>query len=52
MRVMIIVCHEVLLLFSSLTSVLILVFGPYVVKFADAHASKLSIFYGDINKKI
>jgi len=52
MRVMIIVYHEVLLSFSSLMSVLILVFGPYVVKFADAYASKLSIFYGDmiINK--
>lgn len=52
MRGMIIVYHEVLLSFSSLMSVLILVFGPYVVKFADAYASKLSIFYGDmiINK--
>jgi vacuolar-type H+-ATPase subunit I/STV1 len=45
---MIIVYHEVLLSFSSLMSVLILVFGPYVVKFADAYASKLSIFYGDM----
>lgn len=36
-----------IVLLFSLMSVLILVFGPYVVKSADAYATKLSIFYGD-----
>jgi hypothetical protein len=39
MRVMIIAYDEALLLFSSLTFVLTLVYSPYFVKFVVANAS-------------